>query len=126
MAEEKNIPQTSGTESKKVMMNLGGRDIEATIDETGRIILPEEIQNMLAAGANIITHATQGAENEITRNETTLKDNVSDKFCGLPMRDLIGGPLIAAAEAQEKLASTEWDFYQRIAFETDNSGNPTD
>ena len=126
MAEEKNIPQTSGTENKKVMMNFGGRDIEATIDETGRIILPEEIQNMLSVGANIIKQATQGADNDITGNETTLKDDVSDKFRGLPMRDLIGGPLIAAAEAQEKLASTAWDFYQRIAFETDSSGNPTD
>ena len=126
MAEEKNIPQTSGTENKKVMMNFGGRDIEATIDESGRIILPEEIQNMLSVGANIIKQATQGAENDITGNETTLKDDVSDKFRGLPMRDLIGGPLIAAAEAQEKLASTAWDFYQRIAFETDSSGKPTD
>lgn len=41
------------------------------------------------------------------------------------MRDLIGGPLIAAAEAQEKLASTAWDYYQRIAYETDENGNPT-
>lgn len=42
--------------------------------------------------------------------------NVADKFRGLPMRDLIGGPLFAAAEAQEKLASIAWDYYQRIAF----------
>lgn len=126
MAEEKNIPQTSGAENKKVMMNFGGRDIEATIDETGHIILPEEVQSLLDAGTSVIQQATQGIENEKTGNEPTLKENPADKFRGLPMRDLIGGPLIAAAEAQEKLASTAWDFYQRIAFETDNSGKPTD
>lgn len=45
--------------------------------------------------------------------------SVSDSFKGLPMRDLIGGPLIAAAEAQQNLASIAWDFYQKIAFEAD-------
>lgn len=49
----------------------------------------------------------------------------NDKFKDIPMRDLIGGPLFAAAEAQEKLASTAWDYYQRIAYETDENGNPT-
>lgn len=43
--------------------------------------------------------------------------NVAENFRGLPMRDLIGGPLFAAAEAQEKLASIAWDYYQRIGFE---------
>lgn len=78
MAEEKNIPQASGKENQKVVMNFGGADIEATIDKDGRIVLPNEIQQMLAA------------------------------------------------EAQEKLASIAWDYYQRIAYETDNNGKPTD
>ncbi|MBO5465211.1 MAG: DUF2589 domain-containing protein [Alistipes sp.] len=125
MAEGKNIPQTSGGENKKVIINFGGRNIEAVIDEAGYIILPEEIQNILAADNSIIKQATQEAKNEITGNESTLRDDVSDKFRGLPMRDLIGNPLIAAAEAQEKLASTAWDFYHRIAYETDDKGNPT-
>lgn len=126
MAERKNSQQPSSRENKKVMMNFNGRDIEATIDETGRIILPEEIQNMLATGVSIIQHATQKAKNEIVDNEPALANDVADKFRGLPMRDLIGSPLIAAAEAQEKLASTAWDFYHRIAYETDDNGNPTD
>ncbi|WP_455967512.1 DUF2589 domain-containing protein [Bacteroides fluxus] len=41
---------------------------------------------------------------------------VLEKMRGLPMRELIVGPLLAAAEAQQELASTAWDFYQRIAF----------
>lgn len=44
-------------------------------------------------------------------------DSVADNFKGLPMRELISAPLIAAAEAQQQLASTAWDFYQKIAFE---------
>lgn len=43
--------------------------------------------------------------------------SVAENFKGLPMRELIAAPLIAAAEAQQELASTAWDFYQRIAFE---------
>jgi len=48
--------------------------------------------------------------------------SVADKFKGLPMRDLIGGPLVAAAEAQQNLAGVAWDFYQKIAFESDGDG----
>lgn len=50
-------------------------------------------------------------------------DSVAKNFRGLPMRDLIGGPLIAAAEAQRNLAAVAWDFYQKIAFE--QSGETT-
>jgi len=53
-----------------------------------------------------------------------LGDEVTDSFKGLPMRELIAGPLIAAAEAQQKLAATAWEFYQKIAFESDAQGNP--
>lgn len=60
---------------------------------------------------------------EETRNSGTspvLGDpNVTDKFKGLPMRELIAAPLIAAAEAQQELAATAWNFYQQIAFEED-------
>lgn len=51
--------------------------------------------------------------------------NVADSFNGLPMDTLIAAPLIATAEAQQKLSATAWDFYQKIAFETDNSGKAT-
>ena len=33
------------------------------------------------------------------------------------MRELIAAPLIAAAEAQQELAATAWNFYQQIAFD---------
>lgn len=51
--------------------------------------------------------------------------NPGDTFKGLPMETLIAAPLIATAEAQQKLSATAWDFYQKIAFETDNSGKAT-
>ena len=38
------------------------------------------------------------------------------------MRELIAAPLIAAAEAQQELAATAWNFYQQIAFDG-KSGN---
>lgn len=131
MADEKHVPQDGGKENKKVVMNFGGTDIEATIDKDGRIIMPDEVRQLLAAGAAVMQQASQETAHTVTAGTpqdggTVLKDNVADKFRGLPMRDLIGGPLFAAAEAQEKLASIAWDYYQRIAYETDSNGNPTE
>lgn len=50
--------------------------------------------------------------------------SIGENFKGLPMRELISNPLIAAAEAQQQLAATAWDFYQRIAFnDKDENGH---
>lgn len=54
-----------------------------------------------------------------------LKDGIADNFRGLPMRELIAAPLISAAEAQQELASTAWDFYQRIAFDGNDNSKKT-
>ena len=124
MAEEKNSRQSDSRENKKVIMNFNGKDIEAAIDETGCIILPEEIQNMLAAGVNVIQHTTKETENEIVDNEPAPGNDVADKFSGLPMFNLVAAPLIAAAEAQNKLASTANDSYFQIAYEINDNGIP--
>ena len=42
--------------------------------------------------------------------------NISDQFKGLPMADLIGGPLTATCEAQVKLAQATADFIKVIGF----------
>lgn len=44
------------------------------------------------------------------------EDNVSSKFKGLPIKDLIGAPLKAACDAQVDLASSAYDFITRIGF----------
>lgn len=122
MADNMN-PQTGGTENQKIKMNFGGADIEATVDKDGRIIMPEEVQNIMAAGMAVMKQTGQETEKtDLTNGDPTgkpaqLKENPVDKFKGLPMRELIGGPLFAAAEAQEKLASIAWDYYQRIAYD---------
>lgn len=51
-------------------------------------------------------------------------NNVTDSMKGLPMRELIAAPLLAAAESQQELASVAWDFYQRIAFYGDHEKLP--
>ena len=48
--------------------------------------------------------------------------NVGDSFRGLPMDTLIAAPLVATAEAQQKLSATAWDFYQKVAFEPAEDG----
>lgn len=43
--------------------------------------------------------------------------NMSSQFKGLPMEDLIGGPLTAGCNAQVKLAQATADFIQLIGFQ---------
>lgn len=42
--------------------------------------------------------------------------SMSDQFRGLPMADLIGGPLMAAADAQVRLANATASFIQHVGF----------
>ncbi len=42
--------------------------------------------------------------------------NMGDQFRGLPMGDLIGGPLMAACEAQVRLANATADFIKVVGF----------
>lgn len=44
------------------------------------------------------------------------KENVADSFKGLPMRDLIASPLIAACEAQLMLSQTAFQYMKEIGF----------
>ena len=55
---------------------------------------------------------------------------MGDQFKGLPMGDLIGGPLMAAADAQVRLANSSAQFIQQVGFrptsttQLDANGNP--
>lgn len=49
---------------------------------------------------------------------------MSDQFQGLPMDDLIGGPLTAACDSQIKLASATANFIKVIGFLPPPSGDP--
>ena len=42
---------------------------------------------------------------------------MSDQFRGLPMKDLIGGPLQAACDAQVLLAQASTDFIHNVGME---------
>lgn len=50
--------------------------------------------------------------------------NMGDQFKGLPMTDLIGGPLMAAADAQVKLANATADFIKVIGFLPPSTQSP--
>lgn len=49
---------------------------------------------------------------------------ISSEFKGLPMSDLIGGPLLAACDAEVMLANATADFIERIGFEPPTEGQP--
>ena len=78
-------------------------------------------ENVSGQAKEIISAALEETKNNGT--SPVLGDpNVTDNFKGLPMRELIAAPLIAAAEAQQELPATAWNFYQQIAFDG-KSGN---
>ena len=78
----------------------------------------EYAENISGQAKEIISAALEETKNNGT--SPVLGDpNVTDNFKGLPMWELIAAPLIAAAEAQQELAATAWNFYQKIAFDED-------
>jgi hypothetical protein len=48
--------------------------------------------------------------------------NMSNQFAGLPMRDLIGGPLQAACDAQNMLAAATSNFIQDVGLQKTGDG----
>lgn len=44
-------------------------------------------------------------------------NEITQKFAGIPMADLISGPLTAVAESQIKLAETSYNYMMKIGFE---------
>lgn len=53
-----------------------------------------------------------------------MAEDVAGKFKGLPMSDLIAGPLCAACDSQKKLAETAYQFMQQIGFNDEKCENP--
>lgn len=47
--------------------------------------------------------------------------SISEQFTGLPMKDLIGSPLAAAADASINLANSTADFINRLGFDKDGN-----
>ena len=74
-------------------------------------------ENVSGQAKEIISAALEETQNRETSPVLKADSNVTDKFKGLPMRELIAAPLIAAAEAQQELAATAWNFYKQIAFD---------
>ena len=76
--------------------------------------------DILNQSSEIIGMASNEIKNTSSNSMHKLGANpTADSFKGLPMRELIAAPLIAAAEAQQELARTAWNFYKQIAFDKD-------
>ncbi|WP_455664591.1 DUF2589 domain-containing protein [Phocaeicola sp.] len=75
----------------------------------------EDAAQVMNTAEDIIEQAKEGVTT-VTNDGGKTNDGIAENFKGLPMRELIGGPLFAAAEAQEKLACIALDYYNRIAF----------
>ncbi len=64
-------------------------------------------ENVSGQAKEIISAALEETQNRETSPVLKADSNVTDKFKGLPMRELIAAPLIAAAEAQQELAARQ-------------------
>lgn len=51
-----------------------------------------------------------------------MAEKMGDQFKGLPMGDLIGGPLMAACDAQVRLANATADFIKMVGFLPPSTG----
>lgn len=121
MATKTEQPQdNSGQDPKKVSVKIGDRIVELEANADGAVEIPNELSPIVSESAGVINKSLGEAEKTI-KDKTILKDgdpSVADKFRGLPMSELIGAPLFAAADAQQRLAGIAWDFYQKIAYDT--------
>lgn len=73
------------------------------------------VAGLLVAVAGSVVCPLAGA------TSATLPD-MSQQFSGLPMEDLIGGPLAAAIRAQQQLAATHFDFLMGVGLEEFSGG----
>ena len=67
-------------------------------------------ENVSGQAKEIISAALEETQNRETSPVLKADSNVTDKFKGLPMRELIAAPLIAAAEAQQEFGSDSMEF----------------
>lgn len=51
--------------------------------------------------------------------------SIAEQFRGLPMGDLVGAPLMAACDAQVRLAQATAEFINNVGFEQDDKGKST-
>lgn len=127
--EDKQAGMTGEETPQKVKINWNGTLIDAQIDPDGSLLVPQEVAEIMALGIDQAKKIAAAAETETTvagtdttdpaANAGAASNDVASNFKGLPMRELIANPLMAAAEAQEKLASVAWDFYKKIAYADD-------
>lgn len=112
-------------ELKKVKVNLGGVLVDAEMDDAGNVYIPDGAKDVIASSLSVIERTKAEIEKAENGNDPVTDPKIMESFKGLPMRELIGAPLFAAAEAQEKLASIALNFYNRIAFYQDGEVVPT-
>ncbi len=83
------------------------------------------VEEISTQANEIIGTVKSEVDSALKTPDLTKNSDVSETFKGLPMRELIAAPLIAAAESQQKLAETAWEFYDKIAFETTDEKTKT-
>lgn len=121
MATKTEQPQNNGgQEPKKVSVKIGDRIVELETNADGTVEIPNNLAPLVGESSKVIDKSIEVAD-KASNDTMTLQDgdpSVADKFRGLPMSELIGAPLFAAADAQQRLAGIAWDFYQKIAYDT--------
>jgi len=92
---------------KSLKLNIGDSQIELPMDNDGNITMPDELRQIIAAGMTVLNQANEASKTEEANEDT----KTTDAFRGLPMSELIGAPMYAAAQAQQRLAGIAWEYY---------------
>ncbi len=88
---------------------------------------PKKQESIQAAAMEALHQAESIIQNPpaTAKSADVDTDDIADKFQGLPMSELIGAPMFAAAEAQERLAALAWQYYQKVAFDGEGDKKTT-
>lgn len=98
---------------RSLRLNIGDSQIELPMDSEGNVSMPEELKQIIAAGMTVLDKSNRHDDSQ----DVSQENEVTDAFRGLPMSELIGAPMYAAAQAQQRLSAIAWDYYQKIAFD---------
>ncbi len=90
---------------KSLKLNIGDSQLELPMDSAGNVTMPDELKQIIAAGMSVLSQGNKPAGSQ----EASEANDVTNAFRGLPMSELIGAPMYAAAE--EQTLKTFLDIY---------------
>src|SRR5436309_12530041 len=96
------------------------------VDGAARKLVSPPVEPGAAAAAIFEAAVTSARPAASDQNEEPvgLSSPIASNFTGLPIRELIGAPLKAAAESQYDLTATMISYIEQVGFQKKKEGDP--